>query len=248
MPRTGSLKRRQRLRKGIILVSFLLFPLTIYYLSPVLIIMAASAGIVNGSFVVFVLLFLAALVVGRAFCGWACPAAGLQEACFSVQNRPIRRGDWIKYAIWVPWVSLIVLSAVRAGGLRRIEPFFQMTNYISISRQEDLFILYLVLLLIALPALAVGRRSFCHHLCWMAPFMILGRKLRNVFGWPSLRLTADADRCAHCRTCTASCPMSLDVERMVQSRHMEKTECILCGTCSDVCPQKVINYGMKSGV
>jgi len=42
--------------------------------------------------------------------------------------------------------------------------------------------------------------------------------------------------------------MSLDVERMVQSRHMEKTECILCGTCSDVCPQKVITYGMKSGV
>jgi hypothetical protein len=53
VPRTGSLKRRQRLRKGIILVSFLLFPLAIYYLSPVLIIMAPSAGIVNGSIVVF---------------------------------------------------------------------------------------------------------------------------------------------------------------------------------------------------
>jgi ferredoxin-type protein NapH len=44
---------RQTLRKGIILVSFLLFPITQYYFSPVLILAGASEGIINGSFIDF---------------------------------------------------------------------------------------------------------------------------------------------------------------------------------------------------
>ena len=43
---------------GIILFPFFLFPATFYYLSPVLIVQAASQGIVNGSFMVFGLLFV----------------------------------------------------------------------------------------------------------------------------------------------------------------------------------------------
>ena len=37
-----------------------------------------------------------------------------------------------------------------------------------------------------------GRRAGCHTICWMAPFMIIGRKLRNLVAWPSLRLTAQS--------------------------------------------------------
>lgn len=60
--------------EGLILISFFLFPVTFYYLSPVLIIEAAYNGIVNGSFIVFSLLFITALVLGRGWCGWLCPA------------------------------------------------------------------------------------------------------------------------------------------------------------------------------
>jgi len=41
------MKDRQKLRKGIILFSFFLFPATFYYLSPVLIIQATTQGIIN---------------------------------------------------------------------------------------------------------------------------------------------------------------------------------------------------------
>jgi len=60
-----------------ILVSLLLFPVVMNYLSPYVIIDGAMNGVVSGSFVVFVLMFLSALLVGRLWCGWLCPGAGL---------------------------------------------------------------------------------------------------------------------------------------------------------------------------
>jgi hypothetical protein len=67
-----SIKLRQRIRKGIILVTFLLLPAIFYYFSPYLIIMGASEGIISGSFIVFAVLFLSSLFLGRGFCGWFC--------------------------------------------------------------------------------------------------------------------------------------------------------------------------------
>lgn len=58
--------KRQQVRNGILLASMLLFPVTINYLSPYLIIDAAGQGIINGSFIVFIGLFLTSLVFGRA--------------------------------------------------------------------------------------------------------------------------------------------------------------------------------------
>ena len=41
------LATRQRIRKGLLLLSFLLFPITLYYFSPVLILAGASQGVIN---------------------------------------------------------------------------------------------------------------------------------------------------------------------------------------------------------
>jgi polyferredoxin len=81
----------------------------------------------------------------------------------------------------------------------------------------------------------------------MAPFMILGRKLRNAVNWPALRLKADKEACISCKKCTRNCPMSLDVNGMVQKETMENSECVLCGSCVDVCPKDVIRYSFSAG-
>jgi ferredoxin-type protein NapH len=233
---------RQKIRKGIILFSFFLFPAVFYYLSPVLIIQASSKGIVNGSFILFILMFISSLFLGRGYCGWVCPGAGCQEAIFLAQDEKVARGDYFKWIIWVPWIGSIVLLAIRSGGYKRID-FFYMTHGLSVSDIQSLIsYLCVLLLLIAVPAFVVGKRSFCHHLCWMAPFMILGRKIRNYFQWASLQLKSSPEVCKHCHTCTEHCPMSLPVEEMVNHRSMEKTECILCGTCVDACKESAIAY------
>jgi polyferredoxin len=143
--------------------------------------------------------------------------------------------------------------AVTAGGYRRVDLLWGTQNGISVAGADDrpilfaYFIYYLVIgLFVGLAALA-GRRAGCHTICWMAPFMILGRWIRNRFGWPSLRLAANPSACADCKKCTSNCPMSLDVNAMVRERKMENTECILCGTCVDNCAKKVIRYSFSRG-
>ena len=230
-----------------ILISFFLFPAIFFYFSPVLIIEASREGIVNGSFIVFALLFLCSLVLGRGFCGWVCPAAGCQEALFSARNKKVSSGNLLKWCIWVPWLVTIIIFAVQSGGYHSVDFFYQTTSGLSVGSVKGVVIYYGVLmLLIVIPALAVGKRSFCHHLCWMAPFMIIGRKAARIFAIPSLRLRADTPRCIECKRCSAQCPMSLPVQEMVQAGSMDNSECILCGTCIDVCKTKTISFAFTT--
>jgi ferredoxin-type protein NapH len=119
------------------------------------------------------------------------------------------------------------------------------------TTDRPIFIAYIiyygVVALFAGLAIFAGRRAGCYTVCWMAPFMILGRKLRNIFSWPSLRLRAAPERCSDCKTCTTHCPMSLDVNGMVKRAQMENSECILCGSCVDGCPKQAIVYSFSSG-
>jgi ferredoxin-type protein NapH len=237
------METRQKLRKGIILMSFFFFPATFYYFSPVLIIQATINRVINGSFITFSIMFISSLFLGRAFCGWVCPGAGCQEAIFLARDKEVGRGNYIKWIIGVPWISTIALMAIRAGGYERIDFFYQTKHGFSVADLNALIAYFAVLVfLIILPAFIFGKRSFCHHLCWMAPFMILGRKIRNSFRWPSLKLKSDSEKCKHCHTCTRNCPMSLPVESMVNQNKLENAECILCGTCIDGCEFGVIKY------
>jgi polyferredoxin len=223
---------------------FALFPIIYYYFSPYLIIMGASEGVVAGSFITFSAMFVGSLLLGRFFCGWICPAGAIQELCLKVNNKPFKGGkrNWIKYFIWVPWISVIAVMFVQAGGIRALDPFYQTYYGISIQDIPSIILFLVIAGLIAGIALVAGRRASCHTICWMAPFMIIGRKIRNMINLPALQLATDRNECTNCKTCTRNCPMSLDVNSMVQNESMEDSECILCGSCVDNCPKKAIKY------
>jgi polyferredoxin len=242
--------KRQATRKALIFVSLLLLPITMNYLSPYVIIDGAFQGIINGSFVLFALLFVSALFVGRLWCGWLCPAGGMGEACFMISDKSARGGrfNWIKWGIWIPWVGIIAYGALSAGGYTRIDLLYQTENVISVDAPARYIIYYIVVGTVFVLSITAGKRAFCHYGCWMAPFMILGRKVRNRLKTPALHLQADTDACIHCKTCTQACPMSLDVHALVQSESMENSECILCGSCVDTCPKDVIRYAFDRQV
>jgi len=90
----------------------------------------------------------------------------------------------------------------------------------------------------------MGRRGFCHVFCPVAALMIVGRKIRNLIGWPALQLDADPSRCIDCKKCSKECPMGLDVNGMVQKGEMENADCILCASCADACPKGALSYGI----
>ena len=101
---------------GIFLV--ILFPAIYYYFSPYISMMGAAQGVIAGSVFLFALLLLSALVVGRAFCGWACPAGALMDLVATGRPKPVRRARlyWIKYLIWAPWLATLLLMTFQHRG------------------------------------------------------------------------------------------------------------------------------------
>jgi ferredoxin-type protein NapH len=239
---------RQRIRALVLIVSLLAFPITMNYLSPYVILYGASQGIINASFITFGVLLAASLIFGRLWCAWVCPAGALGEMCLRVNDKPVK--PWLKYikwGIWLVWLGMIAFLATSAGGYQRVDPLLLTESGISVDAPVKYIIYSIVIGIFLLLSLGLGRRGGCHSICWMAPFMILGRKIRNLFAWPAFRLRAKSEQCIQCKKCTQNCPMSLEVHRMVEQGAMENSECILCATCADVCPQDVISLVFQSG-
>jgi len=242
------LPTRQRIRKAIVILAFISFPVTMNFLSPYLIIDGAMNGVITGSLIMFGLMFISSLFLGRAWCGWVCPGGGMQEIAEPVNKRPVNGSkiDWIKWVIWIPWVSLIVRMVWQAGGFSSINFFHLTGSGVSVDEPFKYIVYYIVVGLFVGLAMLAGRRAGCHTICWMAPFMIIGRWIRNRFGWASLRLQPDKENCINCKKCTTGCPMSLDVNQMVHVDDMENSECILCGSCVDVCNHGAIRFSFSA--
>jgi polyferredoxin len=222
----------------------LLFPITIYYFSPQLIMVGAVNGVITGSFIVFLAMLISSVFLGRLFCGYLCPAGGIQECAMLINDKNPKQGwkNKIKYVIWLVWILGIVVCFIFRKHEITVNFFYQTTHGISIANIYDYTIYYGVVFLFFIPAIVFGKRIFCHYFCWMAPFMIIGTKLGNLLHLKRLRLHADKNACVSCHLCNKNCPMSLNVTEMVQKEAMDDNECILCGTCVDHCPKKAITY------
>jgi ferredoxin-type protein NapH len=238
---------RQNIRKWLLVISFLLIPITLFYVSPIVIMMGAAEGIATGSMLLFILLFILSLVVARLWCGWLCPFGAWQEISSPFMKHTVQDGwrNYVKYGVTVLWLAALTYTFYRAGGIHAVDPFYGTVNGISIVSLDTLGIVVVIFLIIFAVAYLTGRRGFCHVLCPVAGLMVLGRKIRNLVGWPALQLDADSSRCIDCMKCSKECPMGLDVNGMVRKGEMENPDCICCASCTDSCPQGAITYGVK---
>jgi len=238
---------RQKIRKSIIFISLLLFPVTMNFLSPYVSIDGAMAGVLSGSVLMFLLLFLSGLFFGRAWCGWVCPASGLSELCMLVNPKPvnIKKLRIVRYSIFGVWFAVLVAGFVLAGGIKGIDPLRLTETGISVDEPAKYIVYYFVVGLFFVLSVAIGRRGACHAICWMSPFltagMWLGRKLRL----PQMQIHADAEQCIECRRCNQKCPMSIDVCAQAKRGGVRAYDCILCGECVDACPKGVLSYRKK---
>jgi ferredoxin-type protein NapH len=242
-----TLSSRQNIRKWLLVISFLLLPVTLAFISPIIILMGAAEGIATGSMILFITIFLLSLVVARLWCGWLCPMGAWQEICSPLMKHTVQEGwrNYVKYGVTVLWLALLAYLIISAGGIHAVDPFYNTENGLSITSLPALIVVAVIFAIIFLVAYFAGRRGFCHVMCPVAGLMVVGRKIRNIFGWPALQLDADATRCIDCKKCSKECPMGLDVNGMVRKGGMENADCILCASCADVCPKAAITYGMK---
>ena len=235
---------RQRVRLTVLLGSFALFQsfrLVHLLFSPVLLLLAAGHGVVGGSMILYGALFASSLLLGRAFCGWACPGCGLQELVALKVRRPVRSrlAGRVKWAIAAALFGATSVLAARAGGLRSVDPLFGTR---STSTVQGVLLLSGHIVVIAGFALALGRWASCRAVCWIAPLLVVGTRVARAAGWPALHLEVEPGQCSGCAVCEDGCPMSLPVARMVEKGALIHDECLLCGTCVDGCPSKAIRF------
>ena len=231
---------RQRIRKGILVFSALMFPITFFFLSPFVIVVSASKGILNGSAMVFGLLLLFSIVCSRLFCGWLCPGGAVQDYVSGANDRHwnSKKKNLSKYIIWAVWFLFIVFLWVDNKPLKG-----DFLYFVSIDMQY-IIIYAIIMSIIFLFTLLTGRRGMCHSLCWIAPFMVIGEKFADLLHIPRFRLKSKPGDCISCGKCSRNCPMGLNIAEMIKLGNIDSTECINCLECVDGCPKKVISFGI----
>ena len=51
----------------------------------------------------------------------------------------MKRGKWVKYALWLPWLTAIVLLALKVGGIKRLDPLFITNHGVIPERSGELY-------------------------------------------------------------------------------------------------------------
>ena len=238
---------RQRVRRGIILISLLLFPITLNFFSPYVSIDGAMVGLLSGSLLLFVFMFFTAIFFGRAWCGWICPMAGLSEAAMGVnrKNVNVKRLKIIRYSIFTVWFAILIVMFILAGGIKGVDLLRLTDNGISVDAPMKYIIYYAVLAIFIILTFWLGKRGACHAICWMSPFLAGGFTIGKILKIPQLRVKTDSSKCIKCGVCDSKCPMSIKVSSGVKDGHIKTSDCILCGECVDACKKKVLRYGIK---
>ena len=192
-------------------------------------------------------MFLLSIPFGRLFCSYLCPAGGLQECSFLINEKKPKQGwrNYIKFVIWGVWLFAVIYCYFHHGEILAVDFFFETESGISVSSIQSYIIYYGIICLIFIPVVLFGKRAFCHYFCWMAPFMILGIKLRRFLHLPGIHIRASKiDSCISCGKCNKSCPMGIDVMNEAKHEIVDSPECIQCAACVDDCPQNILSYGM----
>jgi len=241
------MKNRQNIRKFLLLVSFILYPITFFIMSPDLLMFGAAERIMTGDIMFFGFLFFLSFIVGRLFCGWACPAGALQDYCMDINRKPANNKlNWIKWIQFIPWISFFIFLIVYFGGIKHADFFYKRALGVSLVGLGEWVMYFGTVAIVFLMAALTGKRGLCHYVCWVSPFMIIGGKIRDLLRMPSLRLITKPDLCNSCGLCTRACPMSLPLDELVKNGEIGHSECILCATCIDSCNKGAIRFAFRS--
>lgn len=194
--------------------------------------MTCSLGVSN--FYILGGVLILALLVRRAFCGFACPigtiSEGVQAGARRLGLRALRvpyRLDRALALLKYPVLGVILYFTWQVGELvfRGYDPC-----YVLISRHgKDITIWAYVISGAILLASAFLLVPFCRWLCPLAavftPFSRFGLA----------RIKRDGGTCIDCGVCGRACPMGIPVDRV---REVTAARCTSCLDCLAVCPKR----------
>lgn len=242
--------------KRFYLFGAVLFPQDLIYLASLLVVSA-------------LLLFFATAVVGRVWCGFACPQTvytaifmWVENKCEgSHQNRKrldktrwtaeklLRRGGknlaWVVFGLWTGFTFVGYFTAMR--------PLMADALSMTVSPWTTFWILFYGLFTYLNAGLL--REKVCLHMCPYGRFQgaLMDAHTLNVAydhrrGEPR-RGTVENDRrlakeghCIDCTLCVQVCPTGIDIRNGLQAA------CIACGLCIDACDEVMAKIQAPKGL
>lgn len=189
---------------------------------------------------------MAALVLGRGFCGYVCFYGGLEDGCSRISKKPLIKKIDPKWAL-LPFAVLIVVALTSFAALSPTYcfwacPFKAVTEYEKIVNplvliQTIIFLVLFVGLVVVLPILT-RKRTQCSFLCPFGAMMSLSNPI-NPF---TIRI--DTEKCVKCRRCVTVCPtFSLTDDSLETGK--PRINCTKCGKCVDACSRGAIHYHIR---
>lgn len=190
-------------------------------------------------------LFFFTALLGRLWCGWACPQTVFTDVYAGVarwmQNwrgtqPPAHVATWRVIATHAVWFVLAWVIGFHLVGYFR-SPYDQLD---ALFREGEIYPIslafQLVVTVITYLDFAVVRQTFCTYLCPYARFQgVLFDRDTLVIGYDAARgeprgkLGTTEGDCVNCGLCVAVCPTGIDIRNGLQ------LECIACTQCIDAC-------------
>jgi len=186
------------------------------------------------------------LVLGKAWCSYACFFGGIEEGVAAVAKRPLIRKIDARLRL-VPWAVLLVSVLLSAAlfepfyctwlcPFKTVTEFFEVRN-VATALQFVVFVSLFVGLVVVLPFLT-KKRTQCGFFCPFGAFQSLFNKI-NIF-----EIRVDRAQCVDCGACKRACPtMAITAESVREGKvHLN---CMKCGACVDACKKDAALWHVK---
>ncbi len=189
-------------------------------------------------------LLLFGILFGRLICGFLCPFGLIQEILYLIPVPKIKKSrvtavlSYLKYVILVVFVIAIPVIRLVPGFCKYICPAGTLEAGIPLVLLDEhlsgqigwLFSWKVFVLAFCILLCSVCYRSFCRFICPLGALYSFFNPI-SFFG-----IRVDRTKCTGCNACISACRM--DVKKVGDH------ECIHCGACRDICPEKAIDYKM----
>lgn len=194
--------------------------------------------------------FAMTLVLGKAWCSYACFFGGIEEGFAAFAKRRRLHRFVTKYGSilrLIPWAILLCVVLLSAALFEPVYcmwlcPFKTVTEFPAVRNLETaiqfgVFVTLFAGLVVALPYLT-KKRTQCGFFCPFGAFQSLFNKI-NLF-----EIRFDREKCVDCGLCQTSCPtVALSAESIRGGKTL--LNCMKCGACVDACKKDAAVWHLK---
>ena len=201
-------------------------------------------------------LFLFSALLGRLWCGWACPQTVFTDVFAALARRiqgwrgprpPAHVAAWRQLATHAVW--LVASAAIGFHLVGYFVPPRLLLERLAGGPAGPAFGFLGAATALAYVDFAWVRQTFCRYLCPYARFqgvlldadsLVIGYDARR--GEPRGKKGTTAGDCVDCGLCVQVCPTGIDIRKGLQ------LECIACTQCIDACDGVMEQLGRPRGL